>query len=70
MPFESYHSPQASSVFCCIKQCRFENLCLPKWWNEVHSKSLTKSEENGPGTSIVIYNVLSSYQPKLDANTI
>ena len=47
-----------------------EYLCLPKWRNEVHSKSLTKSEENGPSTSIVINNVLSPYQPKLDANTI
>jgi len=45
-------------------------LCLPKWRNKVHSKSFTKSEENGPSTSIVIYNVLSPYQPKLDANTI
>jgi hypothetical protein len=36
----------------------------------MHSESLAKSEENGSNPSVVIYNVLSSYQAKLDTNTI
>ena len=38
--------------------------------NDKHSESLAKSEEDGSSPSIVIYDVLSSYQTKLDANTI
>ena len=36
----------------------------------MHSESLAKSEENGSNPSVVIYDVLSSYQAKLDTNTI
>jgi hypothetical protein len=45
-------------------------MCLSQWLSETHSESLTESEEDGPNPSVVIYDVLSSYQAKFDTKTI